>query len=147
MTRKGEPFAAPVALKGKRWSQLTSMQSYKAACPGAGAGGLFGILYTVLYLFCGFLQTGPYRVCANILATVMPIRRYYMLIFHKYVVISLPQHSLSNENKQYQSERRVAWEASEGRMLPNSGIPLGNKMQEDRRSHEVQLGSQVECVY
>lgn len=70
-----------------------------------------------------------------------------MLVFHKYAAISLPQHSLGNENKQYQLERHVAWEASEGRMLPNSGIPVGNKMQEDRRSHEVQLGSQVECVF
>lgn len=77
----------------------------------------------------------------------MSIRRYDMLVFHKYAVISLPQHSLGNENKQYQLERRVAWEASEGRMLPNSGIPVGNKMQEDRRSHEVQLGSQVERVF
>lgn len=77
----------------------------------------------------------------------MSIRRYDMLVFHKYAAISLPQHSLGNENKQYQLERHVAWEASEGRMLPNSGILVGNKMQEDRRSHEVQLGSQVECVF
>lgn len=77
----------------------------------------------------------------------MPIRRYYMLVFHKYAVISLPQHSLGNENKQCQSERRVAWEAFEGRMLPNSGIPVGNNIQEDKHSHEVQLGSQVECVF
>lgn len=59
MTRKGEPFAAPVALKGKRWSQLTSMQSYKAACPGAGAGGLFSILTAQPFIyFVGFCKRG-----------------------------------------------------------------------------------------
>lgn len=59
MTRKGKPFAAPVALEGKHWSQLTSMQSYKAASRGAGAGGLFGILSTQSFIyFVGFCKRG-----------------------------------------------------------------------------------------